>query len=136
MRCMQRPCLIWNIGRYFKEFVKTTSKTKSHLLEGFWPSSNLKVNHLQFSLPIPPILVNQEDPIIPLYCGIKNMKPSLSTTTYTPFRNIHEKDFILAHPFDPKVYLVWMFSRMGMIIIIEWCMFNGGRLTRKERATI
>jgi len=36
------------------------------------------------------------------------MKPSLNITTYTPFRNLHEKDFILARPFDPKVYLVWM----------------------------
>ncbi len=78
------------------------------MLEGFWPSSNWKVNHLQFSFPIPAILANQEDPIIPLYCGIKNMKPFLSTTTYTPFRNLHEFFFILAHPFDPKVYLVWM----------------------------
>ncbi len=91
-----------------KRFSKPLPKQNPILLEGFWPSNNWKVNHLQFSFSLPPILANQEDPIIPLYCGIKNMKPSLSTTTDIPFKNLHEKDFFLARPFDPKVYLVWM----------------------------
>jgi hypothetical protein len=49
-----------------------------------------------------------EDPVIPLYCGPKNMKLSLSTTTYIPFRNLHEGDFLLAHSFELEMYLVWM----------------------------
>jgi len=49
-----------------------------------------------------------EDPVIPLYCGPTNMKLSLSTTTYIPFRNLHEGDFLLAHSFELEMYLVWM----------------------------
>ncbi len=47
-----------------------------------------------------------EDLVIPLYCGPKNMKLSLSTTTYTSFKDLHENDFILAHPFETEVYLI------------------------------
>jgi hypothetical protein len=37
------------------------------------------------------------------------MKPSLRTTTYNPYEDLNEGDFIFAHPFDPTtVYLVWM----------------------------
>ncbi len=36
------------------------------------------------------------------------MKLSLCTTTYIPFRYLHERDFILAHPCEPEMYPVWM----------------------------
>jgi len=78
------------------------------LLEGFWLISNWKVNHVRFSIPSIPIFDNMEDPIIPLYCGSKNMKSSLNTTTYTPFKDLHEGDFLLAHPSEPEMYLLWM----------------------------
>jgi hypothetical protein len=36
------------------------------------------------------------------------MKPSLSTTIYTSFKDLHEKDFILAHPSKTEVYPILM----------------------------
>jgi hypothetical protein len=36
------------------------------------------------------------------------MKLFLCTTTYIPFRDLHEGDFILAHPCEPKMYPIWM----------------------------
>jgi hypothetical protein len=51
-----------------------------------------------------PILEDQEDRIIPLYCGPKNMKPSLNIIAYTPIRYLHEKDFILSHPSNYETY--------------------------------
>jgi hypothetical protein len=36
------------------------------------------------------------------------MKLSLCTTTYIPFRDLHEGDFILTHPCEPKMYPIWM----------------------------
>jgi hypothetical protein len=47
-----------------------------------------------------------DDLIVPLYCGPKNMKPSLSTITYIPFRDLHQGDFIIACPCELEVYLV------------------------------
>jgi hypothetical protein len=78
------------------------------LLEGFCSTNNWKDNHVRFYIPFVPIFDDMEDPIILPYCGLKNMKPSLSTTTYTPFRDLHEGDFLLARPTGPKMYLVWM----------------------------
>jgi hypothetical protein len=78
-------------------------------MEGFGPSSNWKVDHVQLIFPIPHIFENREDPIIlPYICGPENMKPSLMKTTYIPYEDMNEGDFIFARPFDPTVYLVWM----------------------------
>jgi len=63
---------------------------------------------VRFSLPFALVLEDIESPIIPSYCGPKNMKLSLSTTTYTPFRDLHEGDFVLTRPCEPKVYPIWM----------------------------
>jgi len=52
---------------------------------------------VRFFLPFIPIFDDMEDPFIFPYCGCKNMKPYLSTATYTPFRDLHEGDFVLAH---------------------------------------
>jgi hypothetical protein len=54
------------------------------------------------------IFYDIKDLLIPLYYGPKNMKSSLSTTTYNPFKDLHERDFLLTCPSKPKVYLVWM----------------------------
>jgi hypothetical protein len=78
------------------------------LLKGFWPTSNWKINHVRFSIPFVPIFDDIENPVILPYCGPKNMKVSLSTTTNTPFRDLHEKDFFLAHPSKPKMCPIWM----------------------------
>jgi hypothetical protein len=76
------------------------------LLEGFWPINNWKINHVRFSIPLVPIFDDMEDPAIPSYCGPKHMKSSLSATTYIPFKDLHERDFLLAHPCELEVYLV------------------------------
>jgi len=78
------------------------------LLEGFWLTSNWKFDHVRFFIPFVPIFDDMEDLVIPLYYGPKNMKLSLSTTTYNPFKDLHERDYLLACPSKPKVYLVWM----------------------------
>jgi hypothetical protein len=78
-------------------------------MEGFGPSSNWKADHVQLIFPIPLILEDQEDPIILSYIfGPKNTKPSLRTTTYIPYEDLNEGDFIFNHSFDPIGYLVWM----------------------------
>ncbi len=41
------------------------------LLEGFWPSSNWRVNHVQTSIPTS-VVDDLEDPIVPPHCGPKN----------------------------------------------------------------
>jgi hypothetical protein len=78
------------------------------LLEGFWPTNNWKVNHPQFAEPSSPVLVDREDTILKPFCGLKNMKPTFKMTLYTPFRDLHNGDIILAWPLDLEVYLVWL----------------------------
>ncbi len=63
---------------------------------------------MRFFIPFVPILDDMKDPTIPLYCGSKHMKSSLSTTTYTPFRDLHEGGLLLARPCELEMYLVWM----------------------------
>jgi hypothetical protein len=112
------------------------------LLKGFWLTSNWKINHVRFSIPYVPILDDMEDLIIPSYYGPKNMKLSLSTTTYISFKDLHERDFILACPFEIEVYPIFMgehimmWSRMRMMSFIEWCIFSGECSSRKELATM
>jgi hypothetical protein len=105
---------------YWEGILKCLSKPipqQSHvLLEGFWSTSNWKVNHMRFSIPSVPIFDNMEDPVIPPYYGPKNMKSSLSTITYNPFKDLHEGDFLLAHPFEPEMYPLWM-ERMHSDVI-------------------
>jgi hypothetical protein len=54
------------------------------LLEGFWLSSNWRSNHVQGAIP-PIVDVDFKDPIIISYCGPINIRPSLKTSSYTPF---------------------------------------------------
>jgi hypothetical protein len=42
------------------------------------------------------------------FCGPKNMKPIMKMAPYTPFKDLHNGDFILTQPLDPEVYLVWL----------------------------
>jgi hypothetical protein len=77
----------------------------------------LKIKKIQFSFRI---------------VGLKTWSHLWVQQLTFPFRFLNERDFILACPFDLKVYLVWMgrthndVVKMGMISIIEWCMFDGG----------
>ncbi len=89
-------------------FLKPLLQQNPILLEGIWPSKNWKANYVWFSFPTPPILKDQEDPIIHLYCGFKNMKPSLSMSYDTPCRDLHKRNFIFACPSDLEVYFIWM----------------------------
>jgi hypothetical protein len=61
---------------------------------------------VRFSIPLVPIFDDMEDRTIPPYCGPKFMKPSLSITTYTPFRDLHEWGSRLACPVELEMYLV------------------------------
>jgi len=92
---------------YWKGILKCLSKPiplqNLVLSKGFWRTSNWKVNHARFSIPYIPIFDHIENLVILPYCGRKNMKMSLNTTTYTPFR-----DFFLACPSKPKMYPVCM----------------------------
>ncbi len=56
----------------------------SILLDGFWPSSNWGVNYGCASIPFV-VDVDLEDPIIPPYCGLRNMCPFFSIVAYMPF---------------------------------------------------
>ncbi len=78
------------------------------LLEGFWPTNNWRVNHLQFAEPKLTILANKENIMLQPFYGSKNMKPIMKMAPYTPFINLHNGDFVLAWPSDLEVYLVWL----------------------------
>lgn len=53
-------------------------------------------------------IVDVEDLIVVLYCGSKNLKPRLKTTSYTLFKHFNKGDFVLMRPHDPKLVIVWM----------------------------
>ncbi len=91
-----------------KRFLKPLLKQNPILLEGIWPSSNWKVNYVQFSFSTPPILEDQEDLVIHLYCGFKNMKPSLSLTYDTSCKDLQRGNFIFACPSNFEMYFIWM----------------------------
>jgi hypothetical protein len=78
------------------------------LLEGFWPTKNWMVNHSQLVEPSSLVSTNKEDTMLEPLCGPKNMKPTMKTTSYTPFIDLHNGDFVLTRPLNPKVYLVWL----------------------------
>jgi hypothetical protein len=52
--------------------------------------------------------MDKEDIVLEPFHGPKNMKPTMKTTPYTPFRNLHNGDSVFAWPSDLKVYLVWL----------------------------
>jgi hypothetical protein len=58
---------------------------------------------VRFLIPSIPIFDDIKNLVILPYCGPKNMKMSLNTTTYTPFR-----DCFLTHPSKLKMYPVCM----------------------------
>jgi hypothetical protein len=74
-------------------------------LEGFWPSSNWKLNYAKVKLLSTKLVVDSKDPIIHPYCGPKNLRPFF---TYTPFRRFNNGDFGLVRPHDPLLVPVWM----------------------------
>jgi hypothetical protein len=76
-------------------------------LEGFWPYNNWRTNYEHESIPTI-INVDPKDPIIPPYCGLRNMCPSLSTIAYMPFCDLFVGNFVLMRPINPIVYHVWM----------------------------
>ncbi len=52
--------------------------------------------------------VDLEDHVILPYYGPRNMHPSLSTATYTPFRDLFVSNFVFVQPLNLIIYLVWM----------------------------
>jgi hypothetical protein len=75
------------------------------LLEGFWPSNNWRINYERASIPTI-IDVYLKNFVIPPYCEPRNICPSLSTTTYSPFHDLFVGNFVLVWPSNPIVYHV------------------------------
>jgi hypothetical protein len=76
-------------------------------LEGFWPSKNWRTNYEHASI-LNVVDVDPKDPIIPPYCGPKNMRPSLSIVAYRPFHDLFTSNFVLLWPLNLTIYFVWM----------------------------
>jgi hypothetical protein len=85
----------------------------STLLKEFWPSSNWVSNYFKVSLSTAFVTVDPEDPIQLLYCGSKNMKPSI---TYTPVRDFNDEDFVLVRLHDPNCVSIWMGKTQGDVV--------------------
>jgi hypothetical protein len=85
--------------------LRPITQHNSILLEGFWPSNNWRVNYECASIPIV-VDVDPKDPIIPPYCGPRNMPPSLSIVAYMPFYDLFAGSFVLVQPSNPTVYPV------------------------------
>jgi hypothetical protein len=69
------------------------------MLESFWPSNNWRANYERASIHTI-VDVDLEYPIIPPYCGLKNMRLSLNTTAYMPFRDLFVGNLILMWPLN------------------------------------
>jgi hypothetical protein len=67
----------------------------------------LRINSEHASIPIV-VNVDREDHVIPPYCGLKSMHPSLNIFAYTPFCDWFVGNFVLVQPSDPTFYHVWM----------------------------
>ncbi len=88
------------------------------LLEGFWPSSNWRANYECTSIHII-VDVDLEDLVIHPYYGPRSLRPSLSTSTYTPFRDLFVNSFVLVWPSDSIVYHVWTGRAKSDVIIYQ-----------------
>ncbi len=95
---------------------KPLPRQSAILLQGFWPSSNWKSNYSKASLSTSIVGVNPKDPIQHLYCGPKNMKP---LTTYTPFKNLNDGDFILMRSHDLDLVHVWMGKSQSDVVKVK-----------------
>jgi len=73
-------------------------------LEGFWPSSNWRVNYECASIRTI-VDVDPKDPIILPYYGPRNMCPFLSIVAYVSIHDLFVGNFVLMWPLDP---IVWM----------------------------
>ncbi len=78
---------------------------RSTFLESFWLSNNWKLNYTRAKLSSTRPIANFENPVMHLYCGPENLKP---TPAYTSFEDINNGDFVLVRPHDPFLVLVWM----------------------------
>jgi hypothetical protein len=74
-------------------------------LEGFWPSSNWKVNYECTSI-CTVVDVDLKNPVIPPYCGFRSMCPSLNIVAYTPIHDLFIGNFVLVEHLDPRIYPV------------------------------
>jgi len=59
------------LGEHFGVVGKSFIAPKPVLLEGFWPSSNWRANHVQASIPTG-VDDDPEDLVVPPHCGPKN----------------------------------------------------------------
>ncbi len=102
------------------------------LLEGFQPTNNWRVNHSQVVELNSPILVDKENIVLELFCGPKNMKPTMKIAPCTPL-DIYTMEISSLHNHQTPRFTLYgwakqivMLSRMRAINITKWCMCNGG----------
>jgi hypothetical protein len=102
-------------------------------LEGFWPSSNWKVNYEQASIPTI-IDVDLKDLVLLPYCGRRSMQLFLSIIAYKPFCDLFASNFVLVQLANHIIYLVWMGRAESDVVKYQESenyrrsMFNGGFL--------
>ncbi len=89
---------------------------RSILLEGFWPSSNYKLDYARTKLPSTKLVVDSEDPIIHPYCGPKSLK---LVFTYISFKDLNNGDFVLVRPHDPLLVTVWMGRTQSDVVKVD-----------------
>jgi len=85
----------------------------STLLEGFWPCSSWKLNYAKVELPSRMPVVHSKDPLIFPYYGPKNLKLAPS---YTPFRDLNNRDFVLVRLHDPFLVPIWLGKTQSDVI--------------------
>jgi hypothetical protein len=93
------------LGGYFFTFVKIVTSSKFNTFGGFLAFEQLEINCTRASLPTRMEVVDVENLIMRPYCGAKNLKPS---STYTPFKDLNNGDFVLVRPHDPFFIPMWM----------------------------
>jgi hypothetical protein len=75
--------------------------------KAFGPPCNWRVNYECISICIV-VDVDPKNPIIPPYCGLRSMCPSLNIVPYTPFHDLLNGNFVIVQHLNLTIYLVWM----------------------------
>ncbi len=96
---------MWIIGRMFCCICQNLCLLKGSLFGGLWLSNNWKLNYVKVGLSFTRLIFYSKDSVICPYCGPKNLKP---TSTYTPFRDLKNEDFVLVRPYDPLLVPIWL----------------------------
>jgi hypothetical protein len=72
-----------------------------------WPSNNLRIYYENASILIV-VDVDLENHVIPPYCDLRNMCPSLNIIAYTSLCDLFIGNFVFVWSTNLKVYPMWM----------------------------